>query len=57
MIPTEHISKWAKLEGEIRPSGRNSYKVWSPNKLIESLKEKDAEVKDGIVTLQKSTAF
>lgn len=54
MIPTEHISKWAKLEGEIRPTGRNSYKVWSPNKLIESLKEKDAEVKDGIVTLQKS---
>ncbi len=54
MLPTEHISMWAKLEGEIRPSGRNSYKVWSPNKLIESLKEKDAEVKDGIVTLQKS---
>ena len=54
MLPTEHISMWAKLEGEIRPSGRNSYKVWSPNKLSESLKEKDAEIKDGIVTLQKS---
>ena len=54
MLPTEHISKWAKLEGEIRPSGRNPYKVWSPNKLIESLKEKNAEVKDGIVTLEKS---
>jgi hypothetical protein len=42
------------LEGEIRPSGRNSYKVWSPKKLIEILKEKGAEIKDGIVTLQKS---
>ena len=54
MLPTEHISRWAKLEGEIRPSGRNSYKVWSPKKLIEILKEKGAEIKDGIVTLQKS---
>jgi hypothetical protein len=54
MLPTEHVSKWAKLEGEIRPSGRNSYKVWSPKKLLDSLKEKDADVKDGIVTVQKS---
>ena len=54
MLPTEHVSKWAKLEGEIRPSGRNSYKVWSPKKLLHSLAEIDADIKNGIVTVKKS---
>lgn len=51
MLPTEHVSKWATLEGEIRPTGRNSYKVWSPNKLMKSLKELGAEIEDEIVTI------
>ena len=54
MLPTEHISKWATLEGEIRPTGRNSYKVWSPKKLIESLEEIGAEIINGQVTIPVS---
>jgi hypothetical protein len=54
MLPTEHISRWAKLEGEIRPSGRNPYKVWTPKKLLKILKEKDAVIKDDLVTLLES---
>ena len=30
MMPVNQISIWANLEGEIRPAGRNHYKVWTP---------------------------
>lgn len=33
MIPSHHGSIWARLEGEIRPGGRNNYKVWTPLRL------------------------
>lgn len=33
MMPINQINLWAKVEGEIRPSGRNHYKVWTPNAL------------------------
>jgi hypothetical protein len=54
MLPTEHISRWAKLEGEIRPSGRNPYKVWTPKKLLKSLNEIDAIIKVNLVTVSTS---
>ncbi len=54
MLPTEHISRWAKLEGEIRPSGRNPYKVWTPKKLLKSLNEIDANIKDNLVNVLTS---
>jgi hypothetical protein len=54
MLPTEHISRWAKLEGEIRPSGRNPYKVWTPKKLLKSLNEIDAIIKVNLVTVSAS---
>jgi hypothetical protein len=37
MIPANQVHLWAHLEGEIRPSGRNSYKVWTPNRLMHDL--------------------
>lgn len=49
MIPVEHVSKWAKLEGELRPTGRNSYKVWTPRKLKVSLESIGATERDGII--------
>jgi hypothetical protein len=55
MLPTGHISRWAKLEGEIRPSGRNKYKVWTPKQLLKSLKEIDAIIKDNLVTVSGSS--
>ena len=51
MIPVEHVSKWAKLEGEIRPTGRNSYKVWTPKKLEETLRSIGAQEESGKVTV------
>jgi hypothetical protein len=44
MIPSNHVSRWAKMEGEIRPSGRNSCKAWSTLRLVEILLERGAKV-------------
>ena len=52
MIPVDHVSKWARLEGEIRPTGRNSYKVWTPRKLEESLRSIGAQEVNGKVNVQ-----
>ena len=30
MMPVNQVQLWAELEGEIRPAGRNRYKVWTP---------------------------
>lgn len=44
IIPSNHVAKWARLEGEIRPSGRNPYPVWTPKKLLQMLNEMGANV-------------
>jgi hypothetical protein len=51
MLPSNHVALWAKLEGEIRPSGRNSYKVWTPNHLRKVLLNLGATYKNDVVTL------
>jgi hypothetical protein len=51
MLPSNHVALWAKLEGEIRPSGRNSYKVWTPNHLRKVLLNLGATYKNDLVTL------
>ncbi len=33
MLPVNQVSLWAEIEGEIRPAGRNHYRVWTPNAL------------------------
>ena len=30
MMPANQVQMWAHIEGEIRPSGRNHYNVWTP---------------------------
>lgn len=37
MLPINHVSQWATIEGEIRPSGRNNYAVWTPLALLQAL--------------------
>lgn len=54
IIPTKDVFHWAKLEGEIRPSGRNSYKVWTPNKLRELLHELGAKIENDTITINVS---
>jgi hypothetical protein len=46
MIPANHVSMWARMEGEIRPSGRNSCKAWSSVRLLEVLERMGAKHKD-----------
>lgn len=54
LIATTDITRWAKLEGELRPTGRNSYKVWTPEKLKATLNEKHAIMKSDVVTMKLS---
>jgi hypothetical protein len=54
MLPTNQVSIWAKIEGEIRPAGRNHYKVWTPLKLIKLLKTKGATILNDSITISKA---
>lgn len=54
MMPGDQVSKWADLEGEIRPAGRNHYKVWTPKALNRFLEEKGAIFANGYVTVSKN---
>lgn len=51
MLPSNHVAMWSKLEGEIRPSGRNSYKVWTPLRLMGLLEKLDAIIENDIVSM------
>lgn len=51
MLPANHAALWSKLEGEIRPSGRNSYKVWTPLRLIQTLSRLDAVIENELVRI------
>lgn len=37
MLPANQMDRWAEIRGEIRPAGRNPYKVWTPQKLAEAI--------------------
>ena len=52
-IPTNEVNHWAKLEGEIRPAGRNNYKTWTPLSLIKFLVEVGAEISGNMVYIEK----
>jgi hypothetical protein len=54
LIPSIDVPKWAKLEGELRPTGRNSYPVWTPKKLNAVLVEKGASINGNIVKMPLS---
>ena len=53
MLPTNQASLWADIEGEIRPAGRNHYKVWTPMALRRFLLEKGASINGNTVTVDK----
>jgi len=54
MLPANHVSSWARLEGEIRPTGRNHYKVWTPMKLQNTLDGIGAIEDDGLTEVDVS---
>lgn len=51
MIPVNHVETWARIEGEIRPAGRNHYAVWTPHALRRFLRDAGAAENGGIVTM------
>lgn len=55
MLPSNQLSDWADIiVGEIRPAGRNHYKVWTPNALEKFVINKCGMVNNGRVTIEKS---
>lgn len=54
MMPVNQVSIWAKTEGEIRPAGRNHYKVWTPLALQKFISDLGGTVCSDRVTILKS---
>lgn len=54
MLPTNQVSQWAEIEGEIRPAGRNHYKVWTQYALRGFLLGKNATFSDDKVCIPKT---
>ena len=54
MLPSNQISQWAETEGEIRPAGRNHYRVWTPKALKKFLKQENATFSGNSVAIEKS---
>jgi hypothetical protein len=54
MLPANEVGQWAKLEGEIRPSGRNSTRVWSHDKLLKDISLLGGKINNGNVEIQTS---
>lgn len=54
MMPANQVHLWADIEGEIRPAGRNHYKVWTPMALKNFLLDKKAIITGDIVTIEKT---
>jgi len=51
MMPTNQIQLWGDIEGEIRPAGRNSYSVWTPNRLKKIIQSLDGKINNNVVTI------
>lgn len=54
MMPSNQTHLWAKIEGEIRPAGRNHYKVWTQGALKKFLTAKNAIFSGSKITVEKS---
>lgn len=54
MLPVNQISLWADIVGEIRPAGRNSYKVWTPKALKKFILKKGGKISGDKVSIEKS---
>lgn len=51
MMPVNQVSLWAEIEGEIRPAGRNHYKVWTPKALSRFIIDKGGTIDNSIVSI------
>ena len=55
MLPSNHVTHWARMEGEIRPSGRNSCRAWSTSRLVEVLNLMSATHQGGKVEVDMTS--
>lgn len=55
LFPSQDVGLWAQLKGQIRPAGRNAYKVWTPKLLKRVLKDSEAIVESGLVSISLSS--
>lgn len=51
MLPVNHVETWARIEGEIRPAGRNHYSVWTPRALLGYLRDMGATENEGRIAV------
>ncbi len=54
MLPANQVQLWADIQGEIRPAGRNHFKVWTPAALSKLLLNYDPDIIGAKVTIEKS---
>jgi hypothetical protein len=51
MIPANQADVWGKLRGEIRPSGKNPYDVWTPLQLKKAIESKGGVISGDTVRM------
>lgn len=54
MMPVNDISRWAEIEGEIRPAGRNNYSVFTPQSLNKFITDIGGKINGMTVSIKKS---
>jgi hypothetical protein len=54
LFPSQDVGMWAQLRGEIRPAGKNAYKVWTPKLLMRTLRDLGATVDEHLVSVKVS---
>lgn len=55
MLPSNQLPLWAEIVGEIRPAGRNHYKVWTPIALKKFITDKGGTIENDSAIIDKST--
>lgn len=53
LMSAKDVSRWAQVEGEIRPAGRNHYRVWTPNALKRFIIGKNGKIDKDMVRIPK----
>jgi len=55
MLPTNQVDIFARLEGEIRGSGRNHCKAWTPQKLADFIQKLGGSINGNDVSVKADT--
>jgi hypothetical protein len=55
IVPSDQIDKWARLEGAVRPAGRNPYTVWTPLELERQIIKNGGHVLSNVATVPLSS--